>query len=71
MLTEFQCKSEESCNPARKRTPRKRTPTAELIARTSSERHMLGLANGGLAHKVPIRPKKGPFGAVSAVPPWL
>ena len=30
-----------------------------------------GLANGGLARKAPIGPKRGAFGAISALPLWL
>ena len=30
-----------------------------------------GLAKGGLARKGTMRAKKGPFGAISALPPWL
>ena len=30
-----------------------------------------GLAKGGLARKAPIGPKKGPFGAISALPSRL
>ena len=30
-----------------------------------------GLAKGGLARKAPIGAKKGPFGTISALPPWV
>ena len=43
-----------------------------LCPRLDSGKSKRGLSKGGLARKGPIGPKRAlPFGAISALPPWL
>ena len=49
----------------------KKSPTSFCRSAGRSGKSKRGLSKGGLSPKGANRAKKGPFGAISALPPWL